>query len=366
MVRLIGALLRFAIEPAFIELKAALLAYLLASATWSAAAVAFAGFLFIVSVPNAVAIFEGTKSLWSIYWIVHNSEKNSIRTADVIPNEVLATEYGYLHRAFRFGPFAKNAGNMTILYDSTGRLMDYQCGFNMFGNSYLFIASDLSMKTMPVLQKYLMLHEIAHGSMLGGVIWVGAKWVILSGVVACVFGLAVARLSWFGGASIALTLLVAFVFSRKVVVESAAETFADGYALTHIARESPELAMALIRKLLERIVDSNSFTSQYDRLINKSRVANLAGYLNRLERGISVEKFAGHRPTNWPHYASACLLFLWIYLNADIHRPATGLLATVFALLVILTIFARNQAVRKMLTLDMAIQKMLGESHHAI
>ncbi|MER8565988.1 hypothetical protein NKH85_21465 [Mesorhizobium sp. M0924] len=63
MVRLIGALLRFAIEPAFIELKAALLAYLLASATWSAAAVAFAGFLFIVSVPNAVAIFEGTKSL---------------------------------------------------------------------------------------------------------------------------------------------------------------------------------------------------------------------------------------------------------------------------------------------------------------
>jgi hypothetical protein len=363
MFRLLGGIVGFFIEPAFIELKAALLADLFARGDWGAVVVVILGFFFILSVPNAVAIFEGVRSLWSIYWIIRRAERGVIRTAEIIPDEVLVREYEYLHRAFRFGPFAKNAGNMRILYDSSGRTMDYQCGFNMLGNSYLITASGSTLDAMPVVPKYLALHEIGHGSMPGGVIWIGAIWVMLGGSVSCIFGLAVANVTWLGIASIAFTLLVAFVYSRKVVVESAAETFADGYAIIRIARSDPDSAIALIQELLERIAESEAFLPRYDCLINKSRAANLKRYLHRLERKEPLRHLTTGPLEKVPHYVAASLLSIWILLNSDIHRVHTWLLAAAFGLAITLTIAARNHALRKMLALDTEIQKLLEGSH---
>jgi hypothetical protein len=363
MFRLLGGIVGFLIEPAFVELKAALLAYLFARGDLGAVVVVILGFFFILGVPNAVAIFEGVKSLWAIYWIIRSAKKGVIRTAEIIPDEVLVREYGYLHRAFRFGPFAQNAGNMRILYDSSGRIMDYQCGFNMFGNSYLITASGSTLDTMPVVQKYLALHEIGHGSMAGGVIWIGAIWVMLGGIVSCIFGLAVASVTWLGVTSIVFTLLVAFVYSRKVVVESAAETFADGYAIVRIARSNPDSAIALIRELLKRIGDSEAFLPRYDCLINRSRAANLTRYLHQLERKEPLVHLTTGLSEKAPHYVAASLLFIWILWNSDIHRVHTLLLAAAFGLAIALTIAARNHALRKMLALDTAIQKLLEGSY---
>jgi hypothetical protein len=363
MVRLLRGVVGFFFEPAFIELKSVLLAYLFARGDWGAAVVGIVGFFFIMGVMNVVAYFEGAKSLWSIYWIVRNSEKGVFRIADIIPDEVLVREYGYLHRAFRFGPFAQNAGNMKILYDSSGHTMDYQCGFNMLGNSYLITASSLSLDTMPVVQKYLAMHEIGHGSTLGGVIWISAIWVMLGGVVSCIFGLAVANITWLGIASIAVTLLVTVVYSQKLVVESAAETFADGYAIIRIARGNPDAAVALIRELLKRIADSEAFLSRYDCLINKSRAVNLTRYLHRLERKEPLHHLTAGLLEKAPHYVAAIMLFSWVLLNSDTHHAQTWLLAGAFVLAFVLTITARNHAVRKMLSLDTAIQKLLEGSH---
>jgi hypothetical protein len=364
MFRLLGGMVGFFIEPAFIELKAVLLAYLFARGDWGAVVVVILGFFFILSVPNAVAIFEGVKSLWSIYSTVRGAERGVFRTAEIIPDEVLVREYGYLHRAFRFGPYAQNAGNMRILYDSSGCTMDYQCGFNMFGNSYLVTAGGSMLNAMPVVQKYLALHEIGHGSMLGGVIWIGATWVMLGGIVSSIFGLAVANVTWLGIATMAFTLLVAFVYSRNVVIESAAETFADGYAIVRIARSDPDSAIALIQELLERIADSEAFLPRYDRLINKSRAANLKRYLRGLERNEPLRHLTTGPSEKWPHYAAAGLLFIWILLDSDIHGAHTWLLAAAFGLGIALTIAARNHALRKMLALDTEIQKLLEGSHN--
>src|SRR5258708_37335692 len=109
MFRLLGGIVGFFIEPAFIELKSALLAYLFARGDWGAVVVVILGFFFILSVPNAVAIFEGVKSLWSIYSTVRGAERGVVRTAENIPDEVLVSEDSYLHRACRFGPYAHNA-----------------------------------------------------------------------------------------------------------------------------------------------------------------------------------------------------------------------------------------------------------------
>jgi len=251
-----------ALEPAFIEVKAVLIAYLIVSGSLWAAAILGVGLLFILGVVNGIAYFEGAKSLWSIYWLIRKSKPGAIQVAEIIPNEVLIAKYGYAHAALRIGRYAQNAGSMKMLYDSSGRTIDYQCAFNMFGNSYLFTASGLPMAEMPLFQRYLTLHEIGHGSMMGGIIRIRGKWLIASAIIACTFAVAVINVSGLGIAALALTIFIAFVFSRKVVGESHAEKFADGYALAHIARQDPASAVALIRKLLTRIADIDAFSSR--------------------------------------------------------------------------------------------------------
>jgi hypothetical protein len=118
-------------------------------------------------------------------------------------------------------------------------------------------------------------------------------------------------------------------------------------------------AIALVRELLERIADSKAFLPRYDCLINKSRAANLKRYLHRLERNELHRHLTSGPSENWPHYAAAGLLFIWILLDTDIHRAHTWPLAVAFGLGIALTIAARNHALRKMLALDTEIQKLL-------
>jgi len=208
MIRFLRAPLLYFIEPAFIELKASLLAYLVILPTWTSVLLVFAAFIFISFVIEAVVIFEGTKSLWSIYWLVRRSEGGVVRIEDVIPEETLAAEYGYIHRAFRFGRRNPDAGKMTLLYDPSGNNTDYQCAFNMRGNSYLFTSSNLSINDMPDVQKYLTFHELGHGSMLGGMIWINGKSAFFGGTSAALFSITVSHITSLGVIAISFVLLV--------------------------------------------------------------------------------------------------------------------------------------------------------------
>ena len=260
----------------------------------------FAGIIFITFVLDAVVTFEGTKSLWSIYWLVHHSEGGVVRIEDVIPEETLATDDGYIHRAFRFGRRNPDAGKMTLLYDSSGKNIEYQCAFNLIGNSYLFTGSNLSISDMPAFQKYLTFHELGHGSMLGGVIWINGKIAFFGGASAALFSVAVSHITSLGVIAIGLVLLMIVVYSRKVVVESQAETFADTYAIIKIAQQSPNAAIMIIRDILRRIYDLDPSLPRYDRLINKSRSVSLKTLLERLEGQAPAGALAARPPTKLP------------------------------------------------------------------
>jgi hypothetical protein len=306
---------------------------------------------------RAIAYYEGTKALRSVHWIVRELPPGCLQVVEVISAERLASEFGYEHQAFRFLPFAKDAGNMTVLYDGSGRFWDYQCAFNMFGNSYMFSPSEAKLEEMPLYQKYVVLHEIGHGSMAGGGIWTRAKSIAASGVIACAFALITTELTLFGTLAVAFTLLVAYVSSVKAIVESEAEVFADSFAIRHIAKGSTKSAVTLVRKLRERLADDH-LLERYDQLINKSRLRNLKLFEQRLAAGKSLS-FIAHPSIRWLHYVAAILVLWWTVRDA---RPDlySGWLSAAFGALIIAINAFRNFTIRQMLILDGFIRSHIG------
>jgi hypothetical protein len=348
----------FLIEPAFIEVKAVLAGYLLAHRDFGSAMTALLGVLFCLAFMNVVAYFEGTKSLWSIHQILGKLPVGSLQVADTISAATLESRYGYIHHAFRFGPFAQDAGNMALLWDKSGSFLDYQCAFNMLGNSYLFVPTETKLEAMPLYQKYLALHEIGHGSLMGGVIWTRAKPVIASGLIACAFGLLTSELGYLGLAAIMIALLATLLSSRKIAIESEAEVFADSYAIRHIEEENRSSATALVKKLIERLTDVDHLLNRYDQLINASRVRNLKLFEQRLEAGKNLG-FIAHPSIRWLHYIAAIILFFWTvrYTRPDTH---SGWLSALFAVLVVAIIFFRIYAIQIMLKLDRSVRSAIG------
>lgn len=341
-------------EPAFIEVKAALAGHLLAQPSWSAAVSALTGLLACLAIMNAVAYYEGAKALWTVFWIAEKLPLNDIEIAETIPASKLASEFGYAHQAFKFGPFAQNAGDLIILCDKTGRFLEYQCAFNMLGHSYLFVPSKKTLEEMPLYQKYLALHEIGHGSLTGGGIWTRSKSVVASGVIACVFGAITTELTALGGMAIGMTILSAFLSSVRVVLESEAEVYADSFAIRCLATTSPAAALKLVCKLIDRLQDVDHVLARYDQLVNKSRLRNLRIFEARLEAGKSLDSIS-HPSIRWLHYVAAALMLWWTFRDA---RPETfeWSLCVAFAALLVVGISIRNFTIPKMLILDRGIR----------
>ncbi|MCK1741257.1 hypothetical protein IVA80_10350 [Bradyrhizobium sp. 139] len=358
MLRIVWGIISFLLEPAFVEVKAALVAYFLAHPDYGSALTAIIGVVLCLAIMNGLAYFEGLKSLWSVHVIVRTLTESSLQIADTIPAAMLESRYGFAHTAFRFGPFAQEAGNLTVLYDRSGKFMDYQCAFNMLGNSYLFVPSNMNLEVMPLYQKYLALHELGHGSLMGGVIWIRAKSIIASGALACAIGLVTVNVSVLGISAVMTGILAAFLSSRKVVVESEAEVYADSYAIRHMAAEDTPGAIAVVKKLIERLTDVNHQLIRYDQLINKSRLRNLKLFQRQFEAGKSLNVVV-HPSIRWLHYVAAILFFCWIVRDA---RPESydWLLSVCFAALIIVSIIFRNHTIRKMFVLDRFIGRAIG------
>jgi hypothetical protein len=357
---LIGGLLVFLIEPAFVEFKFALVAYVLRQPGWAAILVGASGFLLIIVFVNAVAVIEGAKSLAGIRALVEEIPAGSARVADIIPDESLVSEYGYQHQGLRYGPFAQDAGKMTIFYDSSGTIRDYQCGFNLFGNSYLFTASGLPLALMPTMQRYLTLHEMGHGSMVGGGIWIRARWVIASGLLAGMLSLAVSGFGWLATFALALTALVTVVSSRPVVIESAAEEYAEIYAITKIARTDRAGAKRVVELFLRRLGAYDPPT-KYDLLITKSRSKTLSQLRDFLSSTSSVEDANLNPIHSWPHYLAALLLAIWVFFYPSQHAPAPSLLTASFLVMILTTTVLRYRALPEMIRNDAVIRKRLND-----
>jgi hypothetical protein len=363
--RYVWAPFGFILEPSFIEIKFVLLAYFASHPNWVSALTLIAGILFCLAAANIIAYYEGTKSLWSLSHILREAPVGTFAAVELVPAAELAKEYGFSHQAFKIGPLAQEAGDLIVINDVTRKTWICVCAFNMFGPSYLLLPSGgVPLNDLPLVQRFLALHELGHGSLAGGEIWIRPKMAIVSACVSALFAISVAHVTWLGWITLCLMGLIALVYARKVNVESEAEGFADRYALTGIARVSVKASIELAEDLSQRIERQMPTFERYDQLIGKWRLQNLTSALRqlrklktcRLDRPMGVENVI---IKNWFVYAVAILMFAWVYLNPRDNGDDAYILAAVFAVLIIACFVVRVKTASIMLSINRSIKTLL-------
>ncbi|CDZ36254.1 Hypothetical protein NGAL_HAMBI1145_32710 [Neorhizobium galegae bv. officinalis] len=357
MIRKIAPAFLIFLEPAFIEAKAVLAGFLIARPHLDALATVAVGFLFCLGLLSIFTLYEGTKALFEIRRILAGLPAFSLKRVEVISPDRFASEFGYSHMRLKFGPFGQDAGEVTLLYDTSGTLTDYQCAYNTFGMSYILLPSDRKLEDMSLYQRYLTLHEIGHGSFAGGGIWTRAWLIASSAIFAIGFGLLTTNFSTVGLVAIGLTAICALLSARGVVIESEAEVFADDYAIGYIARGNESDALRIIRKLIDGIEDVYPSLETSDRLINKSRLKFLRSTLRNLSLGKTTW---GARPSiKWMHYLAAALL-LWWTATAPKAESHVGWLLLAFAILFAICVAVRVKQLPIMFRLDKQIRSRIG------
>ena len=306
----------FLLEPGFAEAKALFIGYGILNPSLVSATVAFLGILCCTMANGAISFSEGIRSLLPLARAIKSGSQFKI--ISIIPESELSEKYGLLHRHFRRGVVAGHAGSLVILFDKTGKYREVQCAFNMFGTSYLIIPFECTkLEDLQLGQKFMVLHELGHASFGGGEIWIGSKGTLFGAIITAAFGIYVADFGWYGAAALVVLALNTLVTTRKVVIESEAEAFADRYALMQLAREDIDKAIAFAAEYLNHIEAVQAKLPPYEQLISRSRKQNLkiilAGLRKRKENRPTLLLTNNVFDRRWPSYLSAALLFAWIY-----------------------------------------------------
>ncbi|MER9182568.1 hypothetical protein [Mesorhizobium sp. M0767] len=233
-------------SEACIEFKLMLGAWLMAFPSLQSAVLFVLAVVCAAFSSTALGLFEGRTALAALATELYEAPQKAWMRREY-PDDGALLKLGYFQQQFRgTGMHADQAGKLYFLTPADSSPVDLRCVFNPFGPTFiLFPHADIMDPDMPLAEKFLLYHELAHGNFEGGSSWLMPRITIVSVVLTSAFFLYSTSPSfWY---LLATFLFVCFGFFRSMDLfkRASAEVFADRFAIRVLASESVSDAIAI-------------------------------------------------------------------------------------------------------------------------
>lgn len=232
--------------------------------------------MFVVVLPGILHVFHlasGFRSLKVLAERMRKSGSTPWIKVEPYSRDDLINKFGLIQYNV---PLNRNWSLFLIKKDGSTD-MNHYCYINALSNVYIeTVNADANFENLPAAQKYMIYHELAHSSFLGGEYWVTQRAEFL--FVPITLGVLVVFLdqhaSSFLFAPVAILAFAVMSHATRLYRNTTSEQVADRLALRWICREDPELAIRIGQMKIRRwdaSLESNADMDWKDRRLTMER-----------------------------------------------------------------------------------------------